>query len=126
MQDTISIKGNVTTMGTTRATHVSDRHAAVYFARETLRQIGWQISPPSTSDGYRLPLKHADEDMMRPLDAKRPRANGFMATAPSGGRVLVDASGELPLRVEFSADHPLTVVEGYDCAIALAPLLRAK
>lgn len=93
----IEIDGRVTTNGGIRSTHATERAAQIYAARETLREFGWAIEFPSSTDGFRLGLL-APGEKWGPLDGSRDneRAQGFVATK-DGHRVVVDASAGMPV-----------------------------
>lgn len=127
----IMIYGRTTVLrspgATTTSTHVDERRAAVYYAREYLRLHGWTVRPLGSGEA-RLPLKHPDEPMMRPVCASRPRGDGFHAERDERGRrvrLTLDTSGELrPLLVlhHDMGERPMQAGDQPTIAAALLPL----
>lgn len=142
---TITIDGNIVheQADGARGTHTcaTRRAAQVLAAVLALRETGWKVRGPSTSDGFRLPLLLPGEKLGQPLDGGRTdeRAQGFVAwrgrnpaAADSSGNsdrsaaevIAIDASvgGQLlALRCQGSVMDAVEIVTWY---LGEAPALR--
>lgn len=98
MNTMITINDNVTVEDGCRCEHATRRQAEVYAAQQTLASDGWTITPPSSIEGFRLPLLLEGERFFQLLDGSRSdeRATGFTATR-SGSVIRVDATVGEPL-----------------------------